>query len=103
MRDFPKQYQPLESEDMIYQLWEKSGFFNPDHIESTARYCNILPPPNANGDLHIGNASGHTVMDIFGRFERMNGKRVLLLPGKDHAGIQTQVVFEKKLKNRNIL
>ncbi|HEX7586657.1 MAG TPA: valine--tRNA ligase, partial [Patescibacteria group bacterium] len=82
----------------IYKLWEKSGFFNPDNIISSKKYCNILPPPNANGELHLGHASGYAVMDIFGRFERMNGKKVLLLPGKDHAGIQTQVVFEKKLK-----
>ena len=99
MRDIPKQYIPSESEDKIYQLWEESGFFNPDNIESKERYSNILPPPNANGDLHIGHASGHAVMDIFGRFERMSGKKVLLLPGKDHAGIQTQAVFEKKIKD----
>ena len=99
MAEIPKQYIPFEHEDEIYKLWEKSGFFNPDNIISAKRYCNILPPPNANGELHLGHASGYSVMDIFGRFERMNGKKVLLLPGKDHAGIQTQVVFEKKLKD----
>lgn len=98
MQEIPKQYNPSEHEDEIYKLWEKSSFFNPDNIISSKRYCNILPPPNANGELHLGHASGYAVMDIFGRFERMNGKKVLLLPGKDHAGIQTQVVFEKKLK-----
>ncbi|MDP1884241.1 MAG: valine--tRNA ligase [Candidatus Moranbacteria bacterium] len=98
MREISKQFDFKEREGAIYKLWEESGFFNPDNIESAKRYCNILPPPNANGELHIGHASGYTVMDIFGRFERMNGKKVLLLPGKDHAGIQTQVVFERKLK-----
>jgi len=99
MREFPKQYIPSEHEDGIYKLWEESSFFNPDNIISAKRYCNVLPPPNANGELHLGHASGYSVMDIFGRFERMNGKKVLLLPGKDHAGIQTQVVFEKKLRD----
>jgi len=98
MREFPKQYNPSENEGAIYKLWEKSGFFDPDNIISPNRYCNIMPPPNANGELHVGHASGYAVMDIFGRFERMNGKKVLLLPGKDHAGIQTQVVFERKLR-----
>ena len=98
MRKIEKQYNFQQDEAKIYRLWEKSGFFNPDNIASTKKYCNVLPPPNANGELHIGHASGYTVMDIFGRFERMNGKKVLLLPGKDHAGIQTQVVFERKLK-----
>ncbi len=105
MREISKQFDFKEREGKIYALWEKSGFFNPDNIKSSnlpagrqGKYCNVLPPPNANGELHIGHASGYAVMDIFGRFERMGGKKVLLLPGKDHAGIQTQVVFERKIK-----
>lgn len=98
MKEISKQYNFKEREDAIYGLWEKSGFFNPDNIKSSKKYCNVLPPPNANGELHSGHASGYAVMDIFGRFERMQGKKVLLLPGKDHAGIQTQVVFERKIK-----
>lgn len=115
MKELPKIYEPQRIEDEIYARWEQGGFFNPDnspreimtesHIakrisqgfDSNNNYCNVLPPPNANGELHIGHASGYTVMDIFGRYARMNGKKTLLLPGKDHAGIQTQVVFEKKL------
>ncbi len=95
MKELPKIYEPQKIEDEIYAKWEKSGFFNPDNIKSSEKYCNVLPPPNANGELHIGHASGYTIMDIFGRYARMNGKKTLLLPGKDHAGIQTQVVFEK--------
>ena len=98
MKEISKQFDFNEREDAIYKLWEESGFFNPDNIKSSKKYCNVLPPPNANGELHLGHASGYTVMDIFGRFERMQGKKVLLLPGKDHAGIQTQVVFERKIK-----
>jgi valyl-tRNA synthetase len=98
MQEISKTYNAVEWEDTLYKLWEESGYFNPDNIESNERYCNVLPPPNANGELHLGHASGYTVMDIFGRYQRMLGKKVLLLPGKDHAGIQTQVVFEKKLK-----
>ncbi|KKP94872.1 MAG: Valine-tRNA ligase [Candidatus Moranbacteria bacterium GW2011_GWE1_36_7] len=98
MKELPKIYEPQKVEDEIYARWEQSGCFNPDNIDSKEAYCNILPPPNANGELHIGHASGYTVMDIFGRYARMNGKKTLLLPGKDHAGIQTQVVFEKKIQ-----
>jgi valyl-tRNA synthetase len=97
-KEIPKIYSSKEHEDLIYALWEKSGFFNPDKIKSTKRYCNVLPPPNANGELHLGHATGYTVMDIFGRFERMQGKKVLLYPGKDHAGIQSQYVYEKKIR-----
>ncbi|NTV40816.1 MAG: valine--tRNA ligase [Candidatus Moranbacteria bacterium] len=105
MKELPKIYEPQKVEDEIYARWEKSGFFQPeagqpgaDNPDTRETYCDILPPPNANGELHIGHASGYTVMDIFGRYARMNGKKTLLLPGKDHAGIQTQVVFEKKLQ-----
>jgi valyl-tRNA synthetase len=98
MQEISKTYNASDWEDTLYKQWEDSGYFNPDAIENDERYCNVLPPPNANGELHLGHASGYTVMDIFGRYQRMLGKKVLLLPGKDHAGIQTQVVFEKKLK-----
>lgn len=98
-KELPKIYEPQKFEDKIYHRWEKSGFFNPENSKGiNGNYCNVLPPPNANGELHVGHASGYTVMDIFGRYARMNGKKTLLLPGKDHAGIQTQVVFEKILK-----
>lgn len=102
-QEIPKTYEAGRYEDNIYGLWEKSGFLNPNKAKSKAKYCNVLPPPNANGELHLGHASGYTVMDIFGRYHRMKGKKTLLLPGKDHAGILTQVVYEKKIKEeRNI-
>ena len=98
MKEILKTYEANKYEDEIYKLWEESGFFSPDKIKSKKKYCNILPPPNANGELHLGHASGYTVMDIFGRYHRMKGEKVLLFPGKDHAGIQSQVVYEKKLE-----
>lgn len=112
-KQIPKKYEPKKYEDKIYRAWEKSGFFqpkadppradNPDKIKSKKSYCNVLPPPNANGELHLGHASGYTVMDIFGRYHRMKGEKTLLLPGKDHAGILTQVVYERKLKEERNL
>jgi len=57
-----------------------------------------MPPPNANGALHIGHAVFVTLQDIMIRFQRMRGKKTLWLPGADHAGFETQVVFEKKLE-----
>jgi valyl-tRNA synthetase len=98
-KTLPKIYEPQIIEGAIYKRWEESGFFNPDNLENTdGKHCNVLPPPNANGELHLGHSSGYTVMDIFGRWARMNGKKTLLLPGKDHAGIQSQVVYEKKIQ-----
>jgi valyl-tRNA synthetase len=99
IKEMPKAYEPGEYEDDIYKEWEESGFFCPENLKDTdGVYCNIMPPPNANGELHIGHVSGYAVMDLVGRHQRMLGKKTLLLPGKDHAGIQTQVVYEKKIK-----
>ena len=99
MKDLSKTYKPLEVEKQIYEKWEESGFFNPDNLPENqhGKFCSIMPPPNANGRLHAGHALDMTLKDIIVRFERMRGKKTLLLPGADHAGFETQMVFEKKL------
>jgi len=93
-------YNAKEVEDKIYQLWEKSGFFNPDKLPSRHKkpFTIIMPPPNANGSLHIGHALFVTLEDIMIRYQRMKGRKALWLPGADHAGFETQVVFDKKLE-----
>jgi len=97
--ELPSQYNAKEVEDKIYQLWEKSGFFNPDNLKTKGKpFTIIMPPPNANGSLHIGHALFVTLEDIMIRFNRMKGRKALWLPGADHAGFETQVVFDKKLE-----
>jgi len=90
-----KRYQPEQFEEKIYQQWEKADCFKP---KGKKNYCIIMPPPNANDPLHIGHAMFITIEDIFIRYHRMLGEAALWLPGTDHAGIETQYVFEKKLK-----
>lgn len=87
-------------EPSLYEMWEKSGYFNPDNLPGDRKetFTIIMPPPNANGSLHAGHALFVTVEDILIRFNRMNGKRALWLPGADHAGFETQTVYEKKLE-----
>src|SRR3989344_2909336 len=98
-------YDHQKTEERIYKLWEKSGYFNPDNLPVSKPYplnpkpfSIIMPPPNANGSLHIGHAVFVTLQDIMTRFARMRGKKALWLPGTDHAGFETQVVFDKKLE-----
>lgn len=97
---FLKPYDPALTEDRIYQMWEKSGYFNPDMLpgERAKPFTIIMPPPNANGDLHAGHALFITLEDIMTRFKRMQGYKTLWIPGADHAGFETQVVYEKKLE-----
>ncbi len=97
---FLKPYEPSDNEAKIYKLWEDSGYFNPDNLpgERTEPFSIVMPPPNANGSLHAGHALFVTVQDIMMRFERMRGKKTVWFPGADHAGFETQVVYEKKLQ-----
>jgi len=101
--DLPKAYQHKEVEDKIYQKWEKSGYFNPDNLPKTHKkpFCIIMPPTNANGNLHLGHALVMSIEDAIVRYQRMQGKKVLWLPGADHAGFETQIVYEKKLEKEN--
>ncbi|MFA7252567.1 MAG: class I tRNA ligase family protein, partial [Candidatus Paceibacterota bacterium] len=97
---FLKPYNPQETEPRIYKMWEESGFFNPDNLPARHQepYTIIMPPPNANGSLHVGHAAFVTLEDLLIRFKRMRGFKTLWLPGADHAGFETQVVYEKKLE-----
>jgi len=93
-------YNSQDYEDSLYKMWEDSGFFNPDNLpgDRDETYCIIMPPPNANGRLHAGHGTDMTLKDIMTRYHRMAGKKALFLPGSDHAGFETQGVFEKKLQ-----
>ncbi len=97
---FGKPYNPEAVEPTIYQRWEESGYFNPDSLpgERSEPFTVIMPPPNANGSLHAGHAVFVTIEDLIIRYQRMRGKKTLWLPGADHAGFETQVVYEKKLE-----
>ncbi|MEK7603994.1 MAG: class I tRNA ligase family protein, partial [Patescibacteria group bacterium] len=98
--ELQKTYDPQNTEDRIYKLWENSGFFNPDKLPGRHKkpFTLIMPPINANGSLHAGHALVVTVEDIMIRYKRMNGCKSLWLPGLDHAGFETQVVYEKRLE-----
>ncbi len=93
-------YDHREWEATLYRRWEESGFFNPDKLpgERAQPFTLIMPPTNANGNLHAGHALVMTIEDIMVRYQRMRGRRALWLPGNDHAGFETQVVYEKKLE-----
>ncbi len=99
-----KAYDPKEVEDRIYQLWIKSGFFNPDKLPKTHKkpYTIVIPPPNVTGELHMGHALNAVIQDILIRWKRMQGFKTLWLPGTDHAGIATQNVVEKKLRKQGL-
>ncbi len=81
----------------MYERWVAAGYFTADPASSKPGYSIVLPPPNVTGNLHMGHALDHTLMDLLARRKRMQGYEVLWLPGMDHAGIATQTVVEKQL------
>ncbi len=106
MRGMDSRYLHQEYETKLYQMWLEADIFNPDASATPSdqantprgSFCIIMPPPNANDPLHIGHAMFVALEDTLIRFHRMLGDDTLWLPGTDHAGIETQFVFEKKLK-----
>lgn len=98
-----KAYEPSKYEDNIYATWEKSGFFNPDNLDSTSLPFTIsMPPPNATGILHLGHAAGLAYEDLMVRYHRLAGDKTLWVPGTDHAAIATQTKVEKMLAEEGI-
>lgn len=92
----PKVYEPSRYEADIYALWEKSRAFQPNQ-KAGKHFSVVVPPPNANASLHIGFALTMTLQDIAVRYHRLKGERTLFVPGADHAGFETQAVYEKHL------
>ncbi|MFA4871694.1 MAG: valine--tRNA ligase [Patescibacteria group bacterium] len=102
--ELAKTYNAAEVEDAIYKKWEDSGFFNPDNLPGKRpdKFVVSMPPPNVTGILHLGHALEQSIIDAAVRYQRMKGKRVLLVPGTDHAAVATQARVEDDLKKQGI-
>jgi valyl-tRNA synthetase len=94
--NLPKAYDPNKYEPNIYAMWETSGAFKPKGEGEP--YSIIMPPPNANGDLHVGHSLMAVIEDLLIRYHRMKGKDAIYIPGADHAGFETWVVYERELE-----
>lgn len=101
IEQMPTQYEALNVEKEIYEFWEKNCLFKADEKSNKPPYTIVIPPPNVTGVLHMGHALDGTLQDILTRYHRMSGYEALWIPGTDHAGIATQNVVEKKLREEN--
>lgn len=95
-------YDASQVEPKWYTAWEKAGLFQPDSDPAKPVFSITIPPPNITGSLHMGHALCYPIQDLVGRFQRLRGKSVLILPGQDHAGIATQSVVEKNLRKEGL-
>lgn len=100
--DLPTVYDPKETEESIYKFWENGEYFKADAKSKKPSYSIVIPPPNVTGVLHMGHALDETLQDILTRYHRMAGFETLWLPGTDHAGIATQNVVEKMLREKGL-
>ncbi|MFA5932661.1 MAG: valine--tRNA ligase [Microgenomates group bacterium] len=86
----------------LYESWEKAGLFKADPKSSKKPYSLLMPPPNLTGELHLGHAMQHSIMDALARYKRMQGFDVLLMPGVDHASIQFESALNKILSKEGL-
>lgn len=100
MADFPKQYDPKNSEELMQKLWADNKIFEPKESKTKKTFHIPMPPPNVTGNLHLGHASMLAIEDIMTRYHRMKWDSTLWIPGTDHAGIATQAQVEKRLVSR---
>lgn len=96
--NLPKNYNPQEFEDRIYQEWLDNHYFHAKVNPDKKPFCIVLPPPNITGQLHMGHALDHTLQDVLIRWKRMQGFEALWQPGTDHASIATEVKVVERLK-----
>lgn len=95
-------YDASQVEQRWYEAWEQAGLFAPDPDPAKPVFSITIPPPNITGSLHMGHALCYPIQDAVGRFRRLMGDSVLILPGQDHAGIATQSVVAKQLKKEGV-
>jgi valyl-tRNA synthetase len=96
--DLPKQYDPKEAQQRWLDFWSERGYFHSRPGPSREPFCIVIPPPNVTGALHLGHALNNTLQDVLIRWRRMQGYNALWVPGTDHAGIATQAVVERRVK-----
>jgi valyl-tRNA synthetase len=101
--DIPKQYDPAAAEAQWFPFWESHGYFDADPDPRRPSHTIMIPLPNVTGALHMGHALNGTIQDLLTRWRRMQGYVALWMPGIDHAGIATQAVVERRMKEQENL
>ncbi|WP_373531030.1 valine--tRNA ligase [Vampirovibrio sp.] len=100
-QSLPKAFEPKDVEARMYQFWETQKLFKPEaNVAPHGKFSLVIPPPNVTGVLHMGHALDSTIQDILIRWHRMLNHKTLWMPGMDHAGIATQNVVERNLREQ---
>src|SRR5580765_8050517 len=97
--ELPKAYDPKAAQEKWLTFWEERGYFHSDPDSKRKAFTIVIPPPNVTGALHMGHALNNTLQDVLIRWRRMQGFNTLWMPGTDHAGIATQAVVERRIRD----
>ena len=98
LKALPKNYDPSGTEERWQAIWQRTKAFTADPMQQGEPFSVVIPPPNVTGTLHMGHAFNTALIDAIVRFQRMQGRNVLCLPGTDHASIAVQTILDKQLK-----
>jgi leucyl-tRNA synthetase len=84
-------YDNLKIEAKWRRRWRESRIYQPDIFKTSKPFYNLMmfPYPSAEG-LHVGNMYAFTGADVYGRFQRMQGKDVFEPIGLDGFGIHSE-------------
>src|SRR6202451_228572 len=96
--ELAKTYDPHDAQQRFLAFWEEHGYFHSEPDASRQPYTIVIPPPNVTGALHLGHALNNTLQDVLIRWRRMQGYNALWMPGTDHAGIATQAMVERRIR-----
>ena len=97
-QNIPSRFDFLDAQERITKMWDQGEYFHAKVDPTKKPYTIVIPPPNVTGALHLGHALNNTLQDVVIRMKRMQGFNALWMPGTDHAGIATQAVVERRLK-----
>lgn len=97
-KNLPNRFNHAEAQPRIYSAWIAARVFDSDPDPARKPFTIVIPPPNVTGALHLGHALNNTLQDIQIRMRRMQGFNALWMPGTDHAGIATQAVVERRIR-----
>jgi valyl-tRNA synthetase len=97
-QELPRQYDPRDAQQRWLRFWDERKYWHSRPDPSREPFAIVIPPPNVTGALHLGHALNNTLQDVLTRWRRMQGCNALWLPGTDHAGIATQAMVERRLR-----
>ena len=103
MNQLPDRFDHASQATRISKAWEENRCSHAEANPDREPFSVVIPPPNVTGALHLGHGLNNTLQDIVVRMHRMMGHETLWMPGTDHAGIATQAVVERRLKEQENL